>query len=71
MYALQKNTILFLIEGVIYIIEYYHIFLFVMTSIIMLLYIQHAKIPTVKNKYKVFIAIFLFFFINYVFIKYL
>lgn len=62
--CLYKKTILFLIEGVIYIIEYYtyyHIFLFVMTSIVTLLYIQHAKIPTVKNKYKVFIVIFVFF----------
>ncbi|EDX59395.1 hypothetical protein P4388_25555 [Bacillus thuringiensis] len=61
-------------EGVIYIINYYsyhQMFLIFMTVIAMFLYILYVNRPTSKNKWNLLIVVFLFFFINYLFIVFL
>ncbi|HFU6597749.1 TPA: hypothetical protein ACGPD7_002940 [Bacillus cereus] len=51
-------------------VDYYQIFLITMTGIALFFYIQHAGKPTKRNKWIFFVVVFLFFFLNYLFLKF-
>ncbi|WP_218936653.1 hypothetical protein [Bacillus thuringiensis] len=51
--------------------DYYQIFLITMAGIALFFYIQHAGKPTKKNKWKFLIIVFLFYLLNYFFLKFL
>ncbi|MGQ7872346.1 hypothetical protein [Bacillus sp. 1A] len=51
-------------------IDYYQIFLIIMAGIALLFYIQHAGKSTKRNKWKFFVVVFLFFLLNYLFLKF-
>ncbi|MDA1763538.1 hypothetical protein PDK32_25225 [Bacillus cereus] len=55
-------------EGVLQMIDYYQIFLIIMTGIALFFYIQHAGKPTKRNKWTFFVIV--FFFLNYLFLKF-
>ncbi|EOO12471.1 TPA: hypothetical protein QC116_006353 [Bacillus thuringiensis] len=52
-------------------IDYYQIFLFTMAGIALFFYIQHARKPTKRNKWKFFVVVFLFFLLNYLFLRFI
>lgn len=68
--SLLKGDFLFLYGGVLQMIDYYQIFLIIMTGIALFFYIQHAGKPTKRNKWTFFVVVFLFFFLNYLFLKF-
>ncbi|BCC32607.1 hypothetical protein BC30048_p1116 (plasmid) [Bacillus cereus] len=51
--------------------DYYQILLFTMACIALFFYILHAGKPTKRNKWKFIGVIFLFFLLNYLFLKFL
>ncbi|WP_187388504.1 hypothetical protein [Bacillus bombysepticus] len=52
-------------------IDYYQMFLIAMTGIALFFYIQHAGKPTKRNKWKFLIVVFLFYLLNYLFLKFI
>jgi hypothetical protein len=60
-------------EGVLQMIDYYQMFLITlyMAGITLFFYIQHAGKPTKRNKWKFLIAVFLFYLLNYLLLKFL
>ncbi|SMD38643.1 MULTISPECIES: hypothetical protein [Bacillus cereus group] len=51
-------------------INYYPIFLITMAGIALFFYIQQAGKPTKRNKWKFLIVVFLFYFLNYLLLKF-
>ncbi|HFK1724038.1 hypothetical protein ACFVXR_20145 [Bacillus thuringiensis] len=51
--------------------DYYQMFLITMAGIALFFYIQHARKPMKRNKWKFLIVVFLFYLLNYLFLKFL
>ncbi len=69
--SLLKETSYFLYGGVLQMIDYYQMFLIAMAGIALFFYIQHAGKPTKRNKWKFLIVVFLFYLLNYLFLKFI
>lgn len=69
--SLLKRDFLFCMEGVLQMIDYYQMFLIAMAGIALFFYIQHAGKPTKRNKWKFLIVVFLFYLLNYLFLKFI
>lgn len=66
---LKKRLLIFCMEGLLQMMDYYQFFLITMAGIALFFYIQHAGKPTKRNKWKFLIIVFLFYLLNYLFLK--
>lgn len=69
--SLKKRLLIFGMEGVLQMIDYYQMFLITMAGIALFFYIQHAGKPMKRNKWKFLIVVFLFYLLNYLFFKFI
>lgn len=69
--SLKKRLLIFCMEGVLQMMDYYQMFLITMAGIALFFYIQHARKPMKRNKWKFLIVVFLFYLLNYLFLKFL